>query len=102
MSRATYQMDNAGFGQLTRSDGVGRAALSAAEIGARAGRASAPKVSGHFANSFYAYREEVIGGHRNERRAGAILENRASYAAFVKTASGENFMRSLIPVMEAG
>lgn len=102
MSRVTYRMDNAGFAQMTRSDGIGRAALHAAEIGAREGRAAAPRETGNFASSFYAYREEVIGGHRNERRAGAILENRAEYGAFVRGPNGENFMHSLIPKMEAG
>lgn len=95
-------MDHAGFAAFAQSDAVGRAALAAAEIGAREGQRRAPKgKTGEFSRSFEARQSEVIGGRRNERRAGAVLINTSPYAQYVMK-DGINFMNSLIPIMERG
>lgn len=95
-----YDMDHSGFRDLAKSQGIGAAMKAAADAGAKEAERRAPRRSGTFAQSFQARQVEVVGGRRNEKRAGAVVENTAPHAPFVRGRDGRNFMQGLIPYIE--
>lgn len=79
-----YRPDPRGTAALGRSAEVGRAMEAAAEVGKADAIRRAPRRTGRYAASFEVQPAEVVGGRRNERRAGAILRNTTDYALAVE------------------
>lgn len=96
---ADYKPDRRGLREIGMSSGVQQASVEAAERGKAYAEAMAPRDSGTFARSFRVRPETVNAGRSNEPRAGAVLENTAPYARYVRS-KGDSFMYNLVPIIE--
>lgn len=91
-----YQADPAGMRRLMNSSQMSRVSVQAGQEGLARARATAPRKSGAFASGFEVVAKTVPGGRHDEPRSGAVIQNTAPHAGYVRrSASAQNFMASL-------
>ncbi|MFF5793682.1 HK97 gp10 family phage protein [Paeniglutamicibacter sp. NPDC012692] len=102
MSKSDYRMDPQGLKALANTSGMSEAMVHAAQSGLNMARASAPRNTGKFADSFRVRAEKFKSGRRGEERSGAVIESTVDYGAYVGGKAPRNFMHSLVAHVEAG